>query len=262
MNDVTKDDLWSFNNLKKLTEEQLIDRLTQVDNQATLIRWRILAELRSRFPSDKLFGKYVATQEIFTSKSSSAIYHECNAGRWCINNKVIDLNRLGIKKSVVYMLASPKNKDISNKLFIKLKNQHYSISEVEKIIEQERSITIEKEAEIQESELITYHEHVEPYTIPVVNGIAIEQKQLPAIDVQPLLQNHVSTYIEHVEEYEENKNVEYETYVVTKKLTEDEMILRIIKLVDSFGCTPLVSMRMLIEAKNQISNRTYGKKIA
>src|SRR5659263_102007 len=90
-----QESIWSFSDLKKLSNDELINRLEQIDNQAMLMRWRILWVLRQRFPSDRLFGQYIA--ELRATRAICAGSHQdvnraLHAGRFCERHQITDLN--------------------------------------------------------------------------------------------------------------------------------------------------------------------------
>ncbi|POZ49583.1 hypothetical protein AADEFJLK_04649 [Methylovulum psychrotolerans] len=146
--------------MKDLDNEQLVDRLEQVDNQATIIRWMILWELRKRFSSDKLFGQYLAELKksnatiTICDSSHQQIFREISAGRFCERNNVTNIASIGILKSAIYALSKPSNEDISDNIFQEIKNRNIPVNEVNRLIAQAKAITIDhKSAEEQNSSI-------------------------------------------------------------------------------------------------------------
>ena len=95
------DSIWSVVNLKKLSDNDLIDRLDACEAQGTLIRWRILWELRQRYESDKLFGQFLSELRLTRPNwawSQTDISRSIAAGRFCEEYKLSDLNKAKIIK--------------------------------------------------------------------------------------------------------------------------------------------------------------------
>jgi hypothetical protein len=136
-------DLWSFSDLKKLSNEELVDRWEQVDNQATLIKWRILWALRQRFPSDKLFGQYLAdlkATRAICAGSHQEINRALHAGRFCEQYRITDLGSVGLLQSAVYALSRPSNGPITDQVYKQIKNKNVPVKDVERYIEQAKAV--------------------------------------------------------------------------------------------------------------------------
>lgn len=138
-------DIWKASDLKKLTLEDLLDRLERVDNQATLLRWRIFAAIRAHFISDKLYGQYLA--ELRANPDYEGLIgtqqdaHRCaQAGKFCDKHGINNLNDAGILKSAVYALSRPANADVADKIYKAIKRRSSSINEVERLIAQAKSL--------------------------------------------------------------------------------------------------------------------------
>lgn len=141
--------IWPFADLKKLSTEELLDRLEQVDNQANLLKWRLWWAIRQKFPSDKLFGQYIAslanTAHSNIVGSQQSINRWLHSGRFCELHKINDLNAIGILQSSIYDLAAPRNKDISTKIFNEIKRKNIPYLDVCRMIEQAKAVlTIDK----------------------------------------------------------------------------------------------------------------------
>ena len=148
-----------FSDLKKLKNDELLDRLEQVDNQATLIRWRILWELRQRFKSDKLFGQYIAelkATRAICAGSTQDINRALHAGRFCAQHRITNLNSVGLLQSAVYALSRPVNEPIADEVYQKIKNKNMPVKEVERFIEQAKAVlTIDESVEIDSNHSLT-----------------------------------------------------------------------------------------------------------
>jgi hypothetical protein len=156
-----QEDIWSFSDLKKLTNDELIDRLEQVDNQATLIKWRILWALRQRFPSDKLFGQYIAdlkATRAICAGSHQEINRALHAGRFCEKHRITSLSSAGLLQSAVYALSRPANETIADDIYKQIKNKNVPVKDVERYIEQAKAV-------------LTIEQPENPEQMPYENGI-------------------------------------------------------------------------------------------
>ena len=140
-------DFWGSNDLKKLTREALIERLILVDNRATLLKWRILASLRAKFTSDKLYGQYL--DEIRKNPEYAHLIgkqQDMNraalAGSFCEEHNITDLREAGLIKSTVYELSRPQNAEIQDKIYRTVKGKRLPLEEVRRLVKQEKAFTI------------------------------------------------------------------------------------------------------------------------
>lgn len=158
------EDIWAFSDLKQLTNDELIDRLEQVDNQATLIKWRILWALRQRFPSDKLFGQYIAdlkATRAICAGSHQEINRALHAGRFCEKYQITNLSSAGLLQSAVYALSRPSNDSITDQVYKQIKNKNVPVKDVERYIEQAKAV-------------LTIDQPKKPEQMPYENGIEID----------------------------------------------------------------------------------------
>ena len=140
-----KGDTWSTNDLKKLTKEGLIERLEMLHKNATLLRWRILAALRAKFDSDRLYGQYLDTirtdpEYAHLIGKQQDMNRAALAGKWIEMHGITDLNEAGILISTVYALSRPQNADIQDKIYRAIRRKSVPIAEVERMIMEARSI--------------------------------------------------------------------------------------------------------------------------
>ena len=145
-------DKWNFNDLRKLSTNDLLDRLEKVDGQATLMRWRIWWAIRQQFKSDKLFGQYIISlkensQYAPLIGTQQDINRALNAGRFCEKYTITDLSAWGLLKSSVYALSRPANADVADKVFNEVKRRNLANTEVERLIYEAKAITVLKEPE-------------------------------------------------------------------------------------------------------------------
>jgi len=144
-----RESIWSFSDLKKLSNDELINRLEQIDNQAMLMRWHILWVLRQRFPSDRIFGQYIA--ELRATRTICAGSHQevnraLHAGRFCEKHRITDLTSTGLLQSAVYVLSRPANEHVADEVYKKIKNKNVQVKEVERLLEQAKAVsTIEQQ---------------------------------------------------------------------------------------------------------------------
>jgi len=137
----------SINQLSQMSNDDLMDRASQIDEQATLMTWKILWIIRQRFESDKLFGQYVEEYRANSTHGNSvgsqqAVNTAWLAGKFCETYKINNLSAVGVSKSVVYELSRPMNEEISGEVFktIKARKEHITFYEVKRLLNQARSI--------------------------------------------------------------------------------------------------------------------------
>ncbi|MFA5920092.1 MAG: hypothetical protein WC856_02225 [Methylococcaceae bacterium] len=267
-------DVFSFEGLKKLNEDELLDRLEQVDNQATLIRWRILLELRRRFSSDQLFGQYLnnlRASRTICSSIPKKVTREIHAGRFCEKHNIISLEQIGCLKQTIYDLSAPKNADISDEVFRQVKKKSLPINEVQRLINQAKSITVASEHEQEESIDTDYDEDSThgKYTIQVIEGIAIEPEKDDRIDIEDEPEepeDDQTLYIEQIAEIVEEE-IEQDEPVKPMALAPQHKVIMvdgIPKLQVSTGHgNNAVYRRLLIEelSKMDMSNITEEQAI-
>ena len=200
-----------FADLRKLSNEQLLDRLDQVDKQATLIRWRIWWEIRSRFKSDKLFGQYI--NELRNDPAHANLVgsqqdiNRClHAGRFCELHRINDLTKIGVQISVIYELSRPQNDDVSRQIYKDVKNKGYSYADVKRKIEQAKALsqppaveTIDySEPEPEQAE----HESRGRYLVEVEKG-QVKAEIMPEKPAMPEIRDDFAVMQEVIEEEEQ-----------------------------------------------------------
>ena len=181
-----KESIWSLSNLKKLTPDEIVDRIEQIDNQAFLYTCRLLWELRQRFPSDIHFGQYIEgirnhpTHPVKLGKQPR-INKMLHVGRFCNEYKISDISKSGVLQSAIVELARPVNKDIAGSVLHEIRRANLPIKDVLRIIEQKKAVfTIEKlekrkqyllEKGIPEEEVEAEIVKHRKYTVNVDNGV-------------------------------------------------------------------------------------------
>jgi len=200
-----------FSDLRKLSNEQLLDRLDQIDKQAILIKWRIWWEIRSRFKSDKLFGQYINELRNDSTHgnlvgSQQSINQFANAGKFCERHRITDLNQVGMQISSIYELSRPSNEEISRLVYREVKNKGYSYTEVKRRIEVAKAIN-------QVPETINYNES-KPESIS-------EEKDRNVIEIE---QSHVKKLEDLTPEMAEVSYRREEVMMLQENLAENEQI--------------------------------------
>jgi hypothetical protein len=174
---------WSLSDLARLTDDQLIDRLEQVEGQGYLIKCRILWELRQRFDSDRLFGQYLnevreSTNPAWAS-SSSDISRSIAAGRFCEQHKINDLTKAKIYKGAVYALSMMQDVESAGKILSEIRQKNVAVKEVERMIEQSKAV-----ATIEQPEAVARDQEPTPgRVIQVVDNQAIESIEHDIIEL-------------------------------------------------------------------------------
>ncbi|KJV05131.1 hypothetical protein [Methylocucumis oryzae] len=207
--------VWSFSDLKNLTNDELIERLEQVDNQATLIKWRILWALRQRFPSDKLFGQYIsdlkATRAICAG-SHQEINRALHAGRFCEKYGIVNLSSVGLLQSSVYALSRPANETIADEVYKKIKNKNVPIKDVERYIEQAKAVlTIDEQS-------------ANPEQMPYENSLGIDDGKKTQLEITESLiplSSHIMETAEKVPSYNHQRRMAI--LATLPPLSEDEL---------------------------------------
>jgi hypothetical protein len=211
----------SFADMNRMPLEELVDRLEQIDNQATLIKWRIWWAIRQKFPSDKLFGQYIAELRMTTHAncvgSQQEINRALNAGRFCEAHRITDLNSVGVLQSGIYELSRPVNDDIAPKIFRAVKNKGYPLAEIQRRIGEARAfLSVDRPTEIHEKPVIDETlpaEPREPYTVIVDKGIARIPEHAERFDadememIQSIIEESKSVIIEHQAEDDDSDYV-------------------------------------------------------
>jgi len=173
-----------FTDLSKLSNEELLLRVEQVEDQAVLNKWRCLYELRTRFASDKLFGQYLESLKddptiSFKYGGRTDLWRAISAGRFCAKHNISSLSAVGLTISSVYVLSRKSSEAVADQVYKQIKHKHPSFREVEIFVSQHPAIPSEAE-EIEEippvSEAVGY-ERRSVMTIPVVANVA----QIPEV---------------------------------------------------------------------------------
>lgn len=164
--DGAKNYLADMNRLNDLSNEDLLDRFVNIDNQAEMMKWRICWVLRQRFESDKLFGQcieeFMGSTQTLCQGRQKEINRAWRAGKFCENYGIDSLIEFKLSKTVVYELSQAVNEDIAGKVLdsIKTKDVPITVQETKLLLAQNRAVAtiypsnVELEADVIESEVI------------------------------------------------------------------------------------------------------------
>jgi len=152
-------ELTSFADMSKMNADELADRMESIYNQSQLMIWMLCMHIRDRFGSDKDLGEFINNLRIknpyhplcvVTQQARNRYVH---AGRLAAKLKITDFDTVGISPTAFYAIASPKNKNIADKVFNQVKRKNLPVDEIFRIIEQESAIP---EADEQALEVMDY----------------------------------------------------------------------------------------------------------
>lgn len=132
--------------LKKLTLDDLVFRYKEIDYQSQLFKGQILLEARGRFLSNIEFGQWLSVN--FTELNSSNTGKLINLAKYFQGDKTLE----GISISAGYLIASPNNREIADKIYEKIKNKSFRIEEIKALIADYKNISIDFNKQ-QESEV-------------------------------------------------------------------------------------------------------------
>jgi hypothetical protein len=267
-NDPQPESIWSLDNLNKLSNDALIDRLEQVDNQSMLIKWRILWTLRQRFSSDKIFGQYLAdlknssTRYIIAS-SPQTITKSIQAGRFCEKHRIASLESVGLLPSSIYALSRPIYEDVSNTVFNQVKEKNLPNVEVERLLEQAKAVlTIEQQPQ-RPIEIDYERNSTEQHVIQDTNNIAIESELIASsverIDLQPKI-TEADSYAPIPKSNHQRRMAILATLPpLDDEISNDEIIAEFSILCSQF-MNPVFKIIPLIKLfMNQLSAEKHGK---
>jgi len=152
------DNLLSLNELKHLSNEELLNRYIEIDNGAARAKWHICWLIRQRFDSDKLFGQFIEAFANSTaslcSSSRASIYRAWRAGKFCESNNINDIAEFKLSKTVIYELSAAANEDVATQVFeaIKERDTIISVQEAKRLLMQARAIEVSVERQVEETE--------------------------------------------------------------------------------------------------------------
>jgi hypothetical protein len=235
--------IWDMDELKKLSLDELVDRFENVHQQYTLMTWKIMLRIREHFKSDKLMGRFLSElrerdpYHTLCTCSQVTLHRWIQAARFCERQRITDIHKTGMDKTALYHLSSPKNSEVAGKVYAEIKKmkladrgEKLSVPDVERMIEQAKSITVEREPIAHE-----IIEHEPPRLIEVKNNIAqipevLEQYQEPdephhppALAAIPETAQIDWTHVELVDEDELEADIRLDNTVRRRKALLEEL---------------------------------------
>lgn len=156
----------STTKLSQMSNEDLMDRFIQIDNQASMMKWRICWVLRQRFASNQLFGQYIdefrSSVVTLCHNGRKEINRAWRAGKFCENYGINSLAEFKLSKTVIYELSAASNEDVAGKVLesIKTKDAPITVQETKLLLAQNKAVAtiypsnVDFEADVIESEVI------------------------------------------------------------------------------------------------------------
>jgi hypothetical protein len=282
--------IWSVANLKKLSIDELEDRLDQVEKQSTLIKWRIWWSIRQKFgENDKAFGKYVQSLRDRSTPpawlgSPRDITRSIAAGRFCEQHRVSDLNSVKIYKESIYALIEVKDEKIASEILHKIRRTNTVPMDVKKMITDATTVVSTIEKSVPGTVQAMDHEQPEKYTLQVEKSIihgevipepAQSQQQVTIEPSEPeispaITESSTALMMQVIAEADEdqviknsiNRRMNLILELAGEKaayLTKDQQKEEIKLLVRSYQLSFLSEAGLLQECAKDIAAKGYGK---
>jgi len=137
-------DPFDANLLKKLTLEELAVRYKEIDYQSQLFKGQILLEARDRFQSNIEFGQWLSVN--FTELNSSNTGKLINLARFFHGDRTLE----GIPVSAGYLISAPKNKEIAEDVYRKIKDKNLKLEEIKAVINSYKQEATSSPEEVQD----------------------------------------------------------------------------------------------------------------
>lgn len=175
--------VWSVDTLKKLSKDQIIERLFLVTNQSLLIKWRLFWELRKRFKKSKEFKQQLCELRgdptyAYCVDKQQHVNRALHAGKFCERHRITDLNKAGVYPTAIYELSKPINADVADDIYKEIKGKNIPVYEVSKKIADAQSSLHNRMIRRDEVLQLDVSDPVPPYVVPVINNIAIIDGQV------------------------------------------------------------------------------------
>jgi len=138
---------FSADALKDLSEDELVQRYKDIDQQSQLFKGQILLEMRSRFTSNIEFGQWCSVN--FTERDSSNTGKLINLAKFFQGTRSLD----GIPISAAYLIAAPGNKEISQKVYSNVSGKNLKLNEIKGMISRYKDNPNTKVLEIDENKV-------------------------------------------------------------------------------------------------------------
>ena len=281
----SKKDDWKIINgspksLKGLSIEQLEDswqsiehQLDAITDQGRLMQWFILKNIRDKFKSTKLFGQHL--QELADSNPTHALSvvsqqtrtKWINAANWCEYMKIYSLPEVKISQTAVFLLSSPAVPlAMSKTIFKQIRDKNSPVSEIERLINQHKAITVEPLVE-----RIEYNqaEAVPLRIVPVENNIALEplswhQETIfepPAQDLEGLEPPPETTpaYVYNVLEHRKAVLLESMPELAVNQITQEQMVEELLLLISQYRLSEIKLIPVLQAAIRHLHGVIWKK---
>ena len=137
-NELKKDDYLEGrqkNDLSSLSNEELVERYSDIEQQFQFMKGAILLELRNRFPSNIEFGNWVESIRTLCSDTPQQRTRLINLARY-FGNK--DTN--GISLTACYEISAPVNEDVADKVYEYALNRNLSVADIKAKIKEEKKL--------------------------------------------------------------------------------------------------------------------------
>lgn len=157
--------------LTKLSLEQLADQFIEIDRQSHILKGRILLEARSRFPSDKEFGKWVSTHSLCvgSQQSRNRLMH---LAEFFGDERDLD----GIAITVAYEISAPVNREKALTVYENIKGKNISVKEVKVLLTDNGKNNASKNNPNNNSEEVTFSEQeVDKFVINFIDSFMIDK---------------------------------------------------------------------------------------
>jgi hypothetical protein len=270
-------DIFAVQSYERRTDSTLVELFGLVGNQADLILWRIVSELRSRHKSTKAWGSFLQKLRDEDSEQSICLISQpvlnryALAGNFCRKNKISELR--GVNKESIYMLSRLDDDDSASKIYNAIKDKGRSINEVKRLISTETDkqftvATIERKPE----RMNTDHPTPTRY-VPVINNQAIETPVQALIEPpapilerpgQEMAESAANSLMLQVIADDLRAEIENQTieslYLSPPKLpNHDEKVKWVIDLCKSWNDNFMESRAILKDADRIFAAAGYGK---
>ncbi len=174
--------IWSVENLKKLSVEEIEDRLWAVEEQSVLIKWRLWWALRQKFgKNDKAFGQHINEMREHSTRpgwptSPRDITRSVACGRFCEKHNISDLTGIKIHQGAIEALSSIEDKKITTDILRQIRRKYVAVGDVKKMIMNATQVVsiVEKEPETTELSVIDYTSALPgKYTVEIERSIIV-----------------------------------------------------------------------------------------
>lgn len=190
----------SFADLKQLDVYELADRMESIHNQSLMMTWLICLSIREKFTNNREMGLFIKELQSKNPYHPLCVVNQqtrnryIHAGRLLVKLKILDFNTIGIPATAFYDIAAPQNKDYADKVFNTVKKKNYSVEDIRRFIEQEKSIDTGKLIEEPAYQVVERIDYSKPQqelrTINVIGGIADDILDAIGEQIEDAIEHH------------------------------------------------------------------------